>query len=408
MRAAHRQERRRQDHAASAPSPGCSIPRKGRCSGAARRRAPQRDEFHSELAYLGHEPPLKGDLSARENLKYSIGIRRAVTPAEIDAALRAPARARSPIGATRMLSAGQKRRVALAGVLLANAVLWLLDEPTTNLDADGQQLVRDLISEQLARDGIVVAAVHHSLALPAEQSWPLSSANRDWQAMKATPLAAARLVAMRDLRLAFRKPSQVIQPLMFFMIVATLFPLTLTPEMSRLRDAAPGVLWIGALLSSLLALEFLFRDDAVDGTLEQFALSGQSLTWMLFAKTCTHWMLTGLPLALSAPIAAAALGVSLEAMGGVVASLALGSFAMSLVGAIGAGLTLGARRGGVLLSLLTLPLAVPILIFGARATQLAISGGDIAPPMYLLGAIAVLGVTLAPLAAAAAVRIGLE
>ena len=213
---------------------------------------------------------------------------------------------------------------------------------------------------------------------------------------------------MRDLRLAFRKPSQLLQPLMFFMIVATLFPLSLTPEMSRLRDAAPGVLWVGALLSSLLALEFLFREDAVDGTLEQFALSGQSLTWMLFAKTCTHWLLTGLPLALVAPVAAAALGVPGDAMGGVVASLALGSFALSLVGAIGAGLTLGARRGGVLLSLLTLPLAVPILIFGARATELAIVGGDLAPPMYLLGAIAILGVTLAPLAAAAAVRIGLE
>jgi heme exporter protein B len=215
-------------------------------------------------------------------------------------------------------------------------------------------------------------------------------------------------VALRDLRLAFRKPSQLLQPLMFFMIVATLFPLSLTPEMSRLRDAAPGVLWVGALLSSLLALEFLFREDAVDGTLEQFALSGQSLTWMLFAKTCTHWLLTGLPLALIAPVAAGALGVPGEAMTGVVASLALGSFAMSLVGAVAAGLTLGARRGGVLLSLLTLPLAVPILIFGARATELAIGGGDFAAPMYLLGAIAVLGVTLAPLAAAAAVRIGLE
>jgi heme exporter protein B len=221
-------------------------------------------------------------------------------------------------------------------------------------------------------------------------------------------MAAARLVALRDLRLAFRKPSQLLQPLMFFMIVATLFPLSLSPEMSRLRDAAPGVLWIGALLSSLLALEFLFREDAVDGTLEQFALSGQSLTWMLFAKTCTHWLFTGVPLALIAPVAAAALGVPGEAMVGVVASLALGSFAMSLVGSIGAGLTLGARRGGVLLSLLTLPLAVPILIFGARATELAISGGNFAPPMYLLGAIAMLGVTLAPLAAAAAVRIGLE
>jgi heme exporter protein B len=226
--------------------------------------------------------------------------------------------------------------------------------------------------------------------------------------LRTSALEAARLVALRDLRLAFRKPSQLLQPLMFFMIVATLFPLSLTPEMSRLRDAAPGVLWVGALLSSLLALEFLFREDAVDGTLEQFALSGQSLTWMLFAKTCTHWLLTGLPLALVAPVAAAALGVSGDAMPGVVASLALGSFALSLVGAVGAGLTLGARRGGVLLSLLTLPLAVPILIFGARATELAITHGNLAPPLYLLGAIAVLGVTLAPLAAAAAVRIGLE
>ncbi|HEY6124040.1 MAG TPA: cytochrome c biogenesis heme-transporting ATPase CcmA [Steroidobacteraceae bacterium] len=129
----------------------------------------QRDEFHSELAYLGHEPPLKGDLSARENLKYSIGIRRAVTIAEIDAALLRTGALSFADRPTRMLSAGQKRRVALAGVLLANAVLWLLDEPTTNLDADGQQLVRDLISEQLARHGIVVAAVHHSLALPEGQ-----------------------------------------------------------------------------------------------------------------------------------------------------------------------------------------------------------------------------------------------
>jgi heme exporter protein B len=226
--------------------------------------------------------------------------------------------------------------------------------------------------------------------------------------MRTPAVTVAWLVARRDLRLAFRKPSQLIQPLMFFMIVATLFPLTLTPELSRLRDAAPGVLWVGALLSSLLALEFLFREDAQDGTLEQFALSGQSLTWMLFAKTCTHWVLTGVPLALSAPLAAAALGVPAAAMPSLIAALLLGSFAMSLTGSISAGLTLGARRGGVLLSLLTLPLSVPILVFGADATQRAIVGDPIAAPMYLLGAIAVLGITLAPLAAAAAVRIGLE
>ena len=226
--------------------------------------------------------------------------------------------------------------------------------------------------------------------------------------MKTPAVTVAWLVARRDLRLAFRKPSQLIQPLMFFMIVATLFPLTLTPELSRLRDAAPGVLWVGALLSSLLALETLFREDAQDGTLEQFALSGQSLTWMLFAKTCTHWLLSGVPLALSAPLAAVALGVPAAAMPELVAALLLGSFAMSLTGAISAGLTLGARRGGVLLSLLTLPLSVPILVFGAAATQGAIVGDPIAGPRYVLGAIAVLGVTLAPLAAAAAVRIGLE
>jgi len=133
----------------------------------------QRDEFHAELAYLGHEAPLKGDLSARENLKYSVGIRRAVDPAEIDAALARTGADRFADRATRMLSAGQKRRIALAGVLLANAVLWLLDEPTTNLDADGQQLVRDLIAGQLSRNGIVVTAVHHSLSLPPEQLLPL-------------------------------------------------------------------------------------------------------------------------------------------------------------------------------------------------------------------------------------------
>jgi heme exporter protein A len=129
----------------------------------------RRDEFHTELAYLGHEPPLKGDLSARENLKYSIGIRRSCSTAEIDAALTRTGAIAFADRATRMLSAGQRRRVALAGVLLTNAVLWLLDEPTTNLDADGQQLVRELIGEHLARQGIVVAAVHHPLALPAEQ-----------------------------------------------------------------------------------------------------------------------------------------------------------------------------------------------------------------------------------------------
>ncbi len=224
----------------------------------------------------------------------------------------------------------------------------------------------------------------------------------------ASPLDAARLALSRDLRLAFRKRGQLVQPLVFFAIVTTLFPLAITPELSRLRDVAPGVLWVAALLSSLLALEFLFRDDAYDGTLEQYALSGQSLTWLLFAKTAAHWLLTGLPLALMAPLAGMSLGVPAAAVPGIVASVAVGSVALSLIGAVGAALTLGIKRSGALLSLLTLPLAMPVLIFGARATELAIKGGGYAAPLQLLGALAVLGVTLAPLAAAAAVRINLE
>ena len=221
-------------------------------------------------------------------------------------------------------------------------------------------------------------------------------------------VGAAALALERDLLLAFRHPSQLVQPLAFFAMVTLLFPLALSPEPARLREVAPGVLWTAALLASLLALEFLFRDDAHDGTLEQYALSGQSLTTLLFAKIAAHWVLTGVPLTLMAPLAALSLGASPSALPGIFAAVLIGSVTLSLIGSIGAALTLGIKRSGALLSLLTLPLALPVLIFGARATQLAMSGGPVVAPLELLGALAVLGTTLAPLAAAAAVRISLE
>ncbi|HSY07686.1 MAG TPA: heme exporter protein CcmB [Steroidobacteraceae bacterium] len=226
--------------------------------------------------------------------------------------------------------------------------------------------------------------------------------------MNTSALQAARLILARDLRLAVRKRGQFVQPLAFFAIITTLFPLAISPELARLREIASGVLWVAALLASLLALEFLFRDDAHDGTLEQYALSGQSLTWLVFAKTTAHWLLTGVPLALMAPLAGVSLGVPYAALPGIIVPIALGTLVLSLIGAIGAALTLGVRRSGVLLTLLTLPLALPALIFGAQATDLAIHGANFAAPLYLLSAMAVLGVTLAPLAAAAAVRISLE
>ena len=223
-----------------------------------------------------------------------------------------------------------------------------------------------------------------------------------------SPMGVAARILVRDLRLAYRRPGEWLQPLAFYTIVILLFPLALDPEAARLRALAPAALWVAALLSSLLATEFLFREDARDGTLELFALSGHSFAWLLFAKTAAHWLLTGLPLSVAAPFAAVALGAPVAAVPGVLVSLLLGSVSLSLLGAIGAGLTLGLRQGGALLSLLVLPLAIPALVFGARATELAIAGESLAGPLYLLGALAVLGLTLAPLAAAAAVRISLE
>jgi len=219
---------------------------------------------------------------------------------------------------------------------------------------------------------------------------------------------AAALLMGRDLRLALRRAGDSLLPLGFFLVITTLFPLALDPALSLLRDIAPAALWVGALLSSLLALDLLFRDDSQDGALEQLALCGQPFAGLLLAKTAVHWLLTGLPLVLMAPLAATALGAPYGAMPGILAALLLGTIALSLIGAVGAGLTLTLRRNGSLLALLVLPLAVPVLIFGARATALAIQGESLAAPLYLLGAMAVLSATLSPWALAAAVRIGLE
>jgi heme exporter protein B len=219
---------------------------------------------------------------------------------------------------------------------------------------------------------------------------------------------AAWLVFERDVRLAFRRWEQVTHPVVFFVMVATLFPLALSPETSLLRNIAPGVVWVAALLSSLLALDALLRSDLEDGTLEQLTLSGQPLAWLLLAKTLAHWFLSGLPLVIAAPLVAVALAAPDESVGVLMLALFLGTGVLSFLGAVGAALTLGSRRGGVLLSLLVLPLAMPVLIFGARATDLAMRGESAGGALLLLGAMLVLSLTLAPLAASTAVRISLE
>ena len=221
-------------------------------------------------------------------------------------------------------------------------------------------------------------------------------------------LQAFTLIVLRELCLSFRRPDQLLQPLVFFLIVTTLFPLGLNLQLSLLRDMSPGVLWVAALLSSLLSLDSLFKSDADDGTLEQLALSGQDLTVIVVAKTVAHWLVSGAALVLASPVVGTALGIPTDAFLTMMLSLALGTLTLSWLGAIGAGLTVGLKRGNVLLSLIVLPLAMPLLIFGAGATDRAISGTSAAGALYFLAALCVFTCTLAPFAATTALRITLE
>ena len=217
-----------------------------------------------------------------------------------------------------------------------------------------------------------------------------------------------RWLIWRDMTLAMRRKSEVLTALLFFVIVVSLFPLGVGPEIDMLREIAPGVLWVAALLASMLSLNRLFADDYVDGTLEQMIISSQPLALLVFSKVLSHWFLTGLPLVLISPVLGMQLGLEAEYIVILTLTLLVGTPVLSLIGAVGAGLTLGVRGGGVLLSLLILPLYIPVLIFGSGAVDSARSGLGVEAHFSLLGAFLVAALILAPLAAAAALRISLD
>ena len=218
----------------------------------------------------------------------------------------------------------------------------------------------------------------------------------------------AATVTGRELRLAVRRFDQIAQPLMFFVIATMLFPLATGLGQAELKRIGPGVVWVAAVLASLLALESLFKSDVEDGTMEQWVLSGQPLAWLLLFKTLAHWLLTGLPLILMSPLMAAGFAIPNSALPVVVGSLALGTGILSILGAIGAALTVGVRRGNVLVAVLVLPLQVPAVIFGAHAIGLAMDGLNFAGPLYLLASMLLAALCLGPFALAAAIRVGLE
>lgn len=212
----------------------------------------------------------------------------------------------------------------------------------------------------------------------------------------------------RDLLLAFRHRGELANPLLFFLMIVTLYPLGVSPEVDLLRKIAPGVIWIAALLSALFSLENLFRSDFEDGALEQMLLSAHPLSLLVLGKVLAHWLVSGLPMLLLAPLLGLLLAMSPPAIAALELTLALGTPLLSLVGAIGVALTVGLRRGGVLLTLLVMPLYIPVLIFATNAVTAAAAGLPIAGQIYFLASLLVLAVTLAPFAIASALRISVS
>lgn len=215
-------------------------------------------------------------------------------------------------------------------------------------------------------------------------------------------------VIRRELLIAFRRQAEVFNPLWFFIIVITLFPLGVGPEPNLLARIAPGIVWVAALLAALLSMERLFRDDFVDGSLEQMLLMPTPLPVLAFAKMLAHWMLTGLPLLLISPLLAILLSLEWETWKAVVLTLLIGTPTLSFLGAIGVALTVGLRKGGVLLSLLILPLYIPVLIFATSAIDAASLGMPYNGQLALMGAMLVASATLSPFAVAASLRISVQ
>jgi heme exporter protein B len=216
------------------------------------------------------------------------------------------------------------------------------------------------------------------------------------------------VVVRRDLKLALRRRSDVLTTLFFFLMVTTLFPLGVGPERDLLRTMAPGILWVGALLATMLSLGRLFALDFADGTLEQMLLSPEPLSVIVAGKVLAHWLVSGLPLVLLAPLMAVQFDLPVDAIEVLAASLLLGTPVLSLIGAIGAALTLGLRGGGVLVALLVLPLYIPVLIFGAGAVGAQASGLGSVAHLQLLAGLLAASLALAPWASAAALRVSLD
>ena len=225
---------------------------------------------------------------------------------------------------------------------------------------------------------------------------------------RTTTIKAFQATLRRDLLIAFKRKNEVVNPFMFFLIVATLFPIGISPEPDRLSEIAAGGLWLSTLLASLLAMDSLYRADYEDGSLEQLLLAPHSLYFMVLAKNLAHWLISGLPVVLVSPLIGYMLNLPAESFGILFVTLLLGTPVLSLLGSIGVALTVGLGSRGLILAVITLPMSVPVLIAGTMAVQQTLNGASLAGYLAIMGAMLLASISLAPLASAAALRISVN
>ena len=359
--------------------------------------------------YLGHHDAVKPSLSVGENLRFWAGFLGGMRATSW--ATSAPGTGcgcAAPLDAVGLgplaglpaayLSAGQRRRLAIARLLAVKRPIWLLDEPTASLDAASQSRLAAFMRDHLAEGGLILAATHAELGLSSRE---LRLGGRRMSALKA--------ILLRDMRIAMRVGGGALMGVLFFLVVVTLVPFALGPDLVLLKRIGPAILWLAALLASLLALDRLFAADHEDGSLDLLLTGRTPLELVVLVKGFAQWLTTGLPLVIAAPLVGFLLNLDAAAEAALVLTFLVGTPALTYIGLIGAAIAVTLRRGGLLLAVIVLPLTVPVLIFGVAAANAAVAGPvPFGTPFTVLCAFTLASLVVGPFAAAAALRQEIE